>query len=294
MNKLKEILVKVLYPGGILSMLIVLCGFGVLIYFFITQQNNSLLEYAAYSLSTYALIVLVANSISVIRKIRQYLKNNPYTRRYLSEQEYRARIALYKGLFINSAYIILKAAMGIYYRSAWFGAVAVYYIVLSSIRFFLIHSDRKSLTTEQALRCYRSTGISMLLLNIAMAGMIIQMVWHDKGYSYPGFIIYASAAYTFYVVITAIINAIKFHKHNPILAATKMLNFIAALMSLFALQTAMLTQFDNDRGFRVIMNMYTGAAVALLTIGIAVFMVIRGNSALKKIRERSISNGTET
>lgn len=120
------------------------------------------------------------------------------------------------------------------------------------------------------------------------------MVWHDKGYSYPGFIIYASAAYTFYVVITAIINAIKFHKHNPILAATKMLNFIAALMSLFALQTAMLTQFDNDRGFRVIMNMYTGAAVALLTIGIAVFMVIRGNSALKKIRERSISNGTET
>lgn len=54
MNKLKEILVKVLYPGGILSMLIVLCGFGVLIYFFITQQNNSLLAYAAYSLSTYA------------------------------------------------------------------------------------------------------------------------------------------------------------------------------------------------------------------------------------------------
>lgn len=294
MNKFKKILVKALYPGCVLTMFIIVCGFGILLYSFITQQNNSLLAYVAYGLSTYALIVLIANSISVIHKIRQYLKNNPYTRRYLSEQEYRARIALYKGLIINFAYIILKAAMGIYYHSVWFGAVAVYYIVLSAIRFFIIHNDRKSLTTEQALCCYRSTGISMLFLNIAMAGMIIQMVWHDKGYSYPGFIIYASAAYTFYVVITAIINAVKFHKHSPVLAATKMLNFVAALMSLLSLQTAMLTQFDNDSGIRLTMNMLTGTAVALLTIGIAIFMVIRGNSALKKLQERSISNGTET
>ncbi len=294
MNKLKEILVKALYPGCVLSILIIMCGFGILLYSFITQQNNPLLAYVAYSLSTYALIVLVANSISVIRKIRQYLKNNPYTRRYLSEQEYRARIALYKGLIINFAYIIFKAAMGIYYHSVWFGAVAVYYIVLSAIRFFIIHNDRKSLTTEQALRCYRSTGISMLFLNIAMAGMIIQMVWHDKGYLYPGFIVYASAAYTFYVVITAIINAIKFHRYNPILAATKMLNFVAALMSLLSLQTAMLTQFDNDSGIRMNMNMLTGTAVALLTIGIAIFMIIRGNNSLKKLQERSISNGTGT
>ena len=224
---------------------------------------------------------------AVFRKIRQWLENNPYARRYLSEPEYRARISLYAGLLINCAYIVFKAGLGIYYRSVWYGAVAVYYLVLSAIRLFLARSDRKILTEEQALNCYRLTGMSMLFLNMAMAGMMIQMIGYGKGYSYPGFVIYASAAYTFYVVVTAVINAVKFHKHryNPVLSATKMLNFTAALMSLLALQTALLTQFSDDGNFNHLMNTATGANVTVLAMGISAFMVVHGNKALKNCKK---------
>lgn len=46
----------------------------------------------------------------------------------------------------------------------------------------------------------------MLLLSLAMAGMIVQMVLQNEGYSYPGTVIYASAAYTFYSLVLAAVN----------------------------------------------------------------------------------------
>lgn len=125
-----------------------------------------------------------------------------------------------------------------------------------------------------------------------MAGMMIQMIGYGRGNSYSGFVIYASAAYTFYIVVTAAINAIKFHKHgyNPILSATKVPNFAAALMSLFALQTAMLTKFGADSNFSRSMNTAAGAGVTVLTVGMSAFMVFRGNRALNELREGYVSD----
>ncbi len=48
----------------------------------------------SYVLSDYALLILAANGLPVFRKIRRRLEKNPYTRRWLSETEYRADISL--------------------------------------------------------------------------------------------------------------------------------------------------------------------------------------------------------
>ncbi len=74
-----------------------------------------------------------------------------------------------------------------------------------------------------------------------MGGMIILMVRTNSGFTYPNYFIYLSALYTFYIAIILIINIIKFSKiGNSILYASKFLNFISALMSVLALQTAMI------------------------------------------------------
>lgn len=290
MKTLKKIIVKILYPvlhpGHFLSAVIILSGFGLLACVSVTGQRTSFPAYLSYILADYALLILAADALPVFRKIRRRLEANPYAGRWLSEPEYRARISLYAGLLIDFAYIIFKAALGIYYRSVWYGAVAVYYIVLSAIRLFLAQNDRKKPSAEQTWRCYRLTGVSLLFLNMAMAGMMVQMIRYGGSRPHLGAAIYASAAYTFYVMITAVINAIKFHKHryNPILSAAKMLNFTAALMSLFALQTAMLTQFHADSGLDRLMNIAAGSGVTVLTVGMSVFMVVRGNRALNKLR----------
>lgn len=283
MDRLKRLFIKIVYPNIFLSALVILLGFGLLIYTFSTKQVASPLAYIAYALSAYALVLIVMNAVPLIWKSRKWLENNKHTNRYLYEAEYRARVSLNIGLIINLAYVVLKAVSGIYYRSVWLGMVAVYYIVLSSIRFFLARSNKKSLTVKQSFLCYRFTGVLMLFLNLTMSGMIVQMLWQNKGYSYPGFIIYASAAYTFYAVVIAIVNVIRYHRLDPILSATKMISFVAALMSLFTLQTALITQFGEGNDFRGVMNTVTGSAVAVLTVGFAVFMIVRANKALNRL-----------
>ena len=126
MDTFKKIVGKIAYPGRFRSMLIVLSGFGLLAYIYATKQSTSFLAYVAYVLSDYALLILVANSLPAFRKIRRRLETNLYARRWLSEPEYRARTSLYAGLLIDFVYIVFKAVLGIYYRSVWYGAVAVY------------------------------------------------------------------------------------------------------------------------------------------------------------------------
>ena len=110
-----------------------------------------------------------------------------------------------------------------------------------------------------------------------MGGMIVLMVLTDSGYSYPGYVIYLSALYTFYTVILAAANLVKFRKlGSPILSASKVLRFVAALMSLLGLQTAMISQFSAEgAAFRRRMNAITGGGVWCSVILIAVYMLLR-------------------
>lgn len=108
-----------------------------------------------------------------------------------------------------------------------------------------------------------------------MGGMILMMVLTNSGYSYPGYVIYLSAMYTFYTMVTSVINLVKFRRlRSPILSAAKVLNFIAALMSILGLQTAMIAQFSTEgENYRRMMNAITGGAVWLSVILTAVYML---------------------
>ena len=125
-----------------------------------------------------------------------------------------------------------------------------------------------------------------------MGGMIALMVRTNSGYSYPGTIIYLSALYTFYAMGLSIVNLVRFRRlGSPILSAAKVLSFIAALMSVLGLQTAMIAQFSagND-GYRRMMNTITGSCVYGAVIVIAVCMLLHSRaigkeSAVEQIRK---------
>ena len=97
---------------------------------------------------------------------------------------------------------------------------------------------------KEKYRCYRKTALLLFLLNIPIGGMIVLMVRTNSGFTYPGYIIYLSALYTFYTLILSIINLVKFHELGDlILSVAKVLNFISAMMSVLGLQTAMISRF---------------------------------------------------
>ena len=86
-------------------------------------------------------------------------------------------------------------------------------------------------------------------------------------------------------MITSAINLIRFRRlGSPILSAAKVLNFVAAMMSILGLQTAMISRFsENGENYRRMMNAITGGFVYGIVILIAIYMLLHGRYLRKKV-----------
>ena len=123
----------------------------------------------------------------------------------------------------------------------------------------------------------------MFFLNLAMSGMVIQMIWQNKGNSYPGFVIYVSAMHAFYAFINACVQIFRFRKSGrPVFHSVNALNLAGALLSMFVLQTGLLQMFGEPGLFQQLMNILTATVVMAFVFAMAVMMVIHGIKECKK------------
>ena len=122
-----------------------------------------------------------------------------------------------------------------------------------------------------------------MALNVALVIMIIQMVNSNVAVVYEGYIIYLTAFYTFYLIISAIINVFIYKKYNsPILSSVKIINLLTASVSILMLQTTMIATFgENELEFMRLMNSITGGAISILTLSISTYMIIKVHNKLK-------------
>jgi len=279
MNKYKELGLKLLYPNIFVFISFFIIGFGSVIAVFILGLSTHWISYISYVLSAYALTITVARSIILIKWINKKVHSNKYTNRLITDRDLKNNINLFSGTFFNMIYGIFKFITGFIYNSIWFGATGVYYLILGMMKLSLTRHVIKKSDNNKQLKQYKNTGILMFLLNSAMVGMIILMIRDGNSAIYPGFIIYAQAAYTFYILTFAIINIIKYRKnHTPIIAASKSINLAGAVMSLFILQVAMINEFGGSDSFKLIINTITGTVTSFITIGIAIFMLINSKN----------------
>lgn len=125
----------------------------------------------------------------------------------------------------------------------------------------------------------------LFILNISMCGMIVLMTQASYGFSYPGYLIYLSALYTMYIMILSVVNLVKFRKIDSlILSASKVLNFVAAMMSVLGLQTAMIARFSsNGEAYRKMMNAITGGTVFCIVMITVVVMMVQSSKMNKKV-----------
>ena len=300
MERFKQLLKKVLFLPLLPTVIIAVPSFTLMIFSLSTQIDGPV-AYVSYTVSAYALALICTamtrfgDYIQTVREhtdghpIMQRLMQIPIVKRYFQDVRFKTKISLYQGLFINLLYIAIKMFSGIYYRSFWFIALAIYYILLAIMRLMLVR-QRKARTgrtpMEEEIHRYRLCGIMLLMMNQALAGIVIFMVHQNRGFDYPGFLIYLMALYAFYAVISAVINLVKFRKHgSPVMLAAKAIRFVAALVSILSLETAMLARFGaDDESFRAIMTGATGGGVCTLVIGMAIFMIWKSSRQIKQLQ----------
>lgn len=224
---------------------------------------------------------------NIVKKIREH----PVVDKYMTDAVYHTRISLCLSLGVNLLFVAVNILSYLLYNSMWFIVLAIYYMILAIMRFLLVRYVRKVGIGVDRLGELKSTILCssiLLTVNFALSGAVLMILYQDRGFEYHGVLIYVVAMYTFYITVNAIIDLVKYRKYDsPVMMTAKVISMSAALVSMLALETAMLSQFGRDMlpRDRWLMVALTGAGVSISVVTMAIYMIVRSVKEKRRIKE---------
>lgn len=241
---------------------------------------------------TYYLVQDIRHGITAAMHeiIRPKIAANPYTSKVAADDRFRTIVFAVPGFTSNIIFAVFNGIVGIISHSAWFGSMSAYYILLSVMRIGAVKQEKQLSVIEQPkermekeIEVYTRNSILFLVLAIVLAGMVVLLEFSTGGKNYPGFTIYAAAAYTFYKIIHSTIKLIKEGKRkSPLLMIIRKIGYIDACVSILTLQTAMFAAFaTGQEEFVKLMNAITGMVVFLLVFGMGIQGIYYGKRGIK-------------
>ncbi len=264
-----------------------------------------ILSYLLYGLSAislaYSVYLVVKNISDVKHKTITFLKSKKFTRTILENFGFRT-LVFSVGSFITSvAFASFNAYMGIQYLSIWYGALAMYYLMLAFTRGGVLFyhgkkriSDKTVSENQEKIRqakTYRNSGTVLLILNVALSSAIAQMIFDQRYFEYAGWTIYGFSAYAFYKIIMSVINVFRAKKQNDLtVKAIRNINLTDATVSILALQTALLNTFSTEGVNVGLFNTLTGSVVSVFNVALGIFIIVKANKIIKNLYSENIKN----
>lgn len=273
---------KLLFPPIWLMLLLTVASAVLLVMVFLKGWEEAPIAYGIYVLAFYTLTVDCVFCSTVLPKqygrIKQKIYENPLGNRYMTDRAYRTKISLYLSLAASLLYVGTNVWSWYLSRSWWFVVLAAYYAIMAVMRFLLVRYVRLNTIGGSILKEWKWSRICayiLLLINLTLSGAVLMMLYQNRGYDYPGVLIYVMALYTFYSTTHTIVDIVKYRKlGSPIMSTAKIVSLSAALVSTLNLETAMFAQFgaemspENQR----IMIAATGAGISIAVITLSIIL----------------------
>lgn len=216
-------------------------------------------------------------------------KEKALVKQILNNQHNRVILSATAGFGVNVAYALYHGVIGVMMGSLWFLLLCAYYMILSVIRFSAVLYDRQCTQnipsfSEQFL--FRFVGGMLTLLSVILALSVYLSFQYDVAIVHSEIMMITIAAYTFYKITLAIVNAIKARKQQSLwLIALRNIGCADAAASLLTLQRSMLASFEGMSNQDIeLMNGMTGAGVCLLTAALGMYMILRKEKQNGKIK----------
>lgn len=228
----------------------------------------------------------------VKEKLTESALRHRFTGDFVRDYGFRTFVYACVSFAVNASYAVFEGVMGIVYHSVWRGCLFVYYITLTVIRGAVIARERRCRksgegetgTLLRRVSAYGACGVSLIVLDIAMCGAVTMMIVADNTVVYPGLTIFFSAAYTFYKIIAAAVNLSKAKKtKDPIVQSLRNINLADALISVAALETAMIASFGGADEL-LPLRAVTGFGVCVATVAMGIVMTVRAHGELAAIK----------
>jgi hypothetical protein len=164
---------------------------------------------------------------------------------------------------------------------------------MAVMRFLLVRYVRKQdlgASIVQEWKRSRICAYILLLVNVSLSGAVLMILYQNRGYDYPGILIYVMALYTFYSTTHAIVDIVRYRKlGSPVMTTAKVVSLSAALVSMLNLETAMFAQFGADMPpeHQRLMIILTGAGVSIIVVTLSVILIVKATIEIRRMR-----NGT--
>lgn len=165
--------------------------------------------------------------------------------------------------------------LGVIETSAWFATLGAYYLLFAAMRMAMLLQMRKpgGYTQADARRTEWVCGVLLLTSVFVLSGIVTLVTKGEGSFAYSNTFVYAMATFTFYALASSIASYARLRRHEDrLVAANSRVNLVVALISLFALEVAMLTAFGTaeDTDLRLVMPILTGTGIAAVIIHLGV------------------------
>ena len=282
---------KLLFPHPAVVILLSVAAFGGVSVLFLTGKEENPLAGALYAGAFYALVALTALLVKWLPRAKKWIDEDPLARKLRKwDSDGAFGVGMYLEQFINFFYGVFKITSGVLNRSAWIGADGIYNFAQALIQLYQILRHRQVKNKKEQWKSYRRCGYMMIVLHLTMTGMVYQMIHMGRHEEYGEIMIIATAAFTFYKLIKALVDVAKDRRHrSPVDSSVRFLDFAQALYNLFVLQVGLLWVFGGPEfAAAKLMNSLTGGAVCLLVLGMGIYMLWRANRDIKITEEKEI------
>ena len=248
---------------------------------------------------TYSVYLIIPLFPKMKASITAWMENHEFTYLLLRNFGFRTVIFAIGSFAMSLLFSGFNAYMGIVNRSIWYGALAAFYIALAFVRGGVLFYHKNRIANKnnvenleyQKAKVYRNSGVITLILNVALSAAIAQMIFSGAHFTYIGWTIFAYAAYAFYKITMSIISFIRAHKQTDLtVRAIRNINLVDALVSILALQTALLTMFSEEGVNISLFNTLTGIVVSVCSIAIGIYMIVSANKKMKELQKENTNN----
>ncbi len=173
-------------------------------------------------------------------------------------------------LAVNLSFALYNGVLGVLYRSQWYGALGLYYAILTLLR--LAARPRRDKSPRPIIR--RWTGGSLLLMSILLAGIAYMSIRQSIATRHGDILMITISTYTFYKITVAVIQAAKGKNTTPEQEIPCRLRLVEVAVSLFAMQRSMLVSFGDMATKNIVfMNSLTGGGVFLFVLWQAILLI---------------------
>ena len=218
-------------------------------------------------------------------RIKEYAlgkaKTIAFGARLIDDKRYRVIAKAVFALIFNLLFAFYNGILGILSSSIIFAASAIYYFLLSSMRFSAVLLDRKGKKQNDGLTA-SIIGVMLIILSVIFHIMVIVSMKNKTAEIYGTITMITIATFTFTKITMAIITAVK-HKgdNSKLYKAINAIRYSEVAVSLLTMQQSMLVSFEGaDETASVILNACTGA-------GVCFFILILGIITLKNSRKET-------